>query len=272
MSGELLVRPLEVGEGSGAHQGMGAGRSQRWTLNRPGRRNALSPAMVEALHEALHRAEEDGVDVVVLDGNGPSFCAGADLHYLRSHDRARAETPRHFLERIWDLTIAMEASPVVLIAALHGHAVAGGLELALACDIVIAAEHTLIGDGHVANNLLPGGGSSARLERALGRGASSWLALTGTFLPADDLAFAPWLHRVVRIDELETASQQAARTVMSSARHARVGFKALLNQQRPAPTAADRDAELDAFARHWIDHDVAASLQLFLDKRSGKAS
>ena len=114
-----------------------------WTLNRPSVRNALDPQTVAELHEALQRADRDGVRAVILTGHGPRFCAGADLAYLLDCART-GQSPRPFLQRICDLTVAMESSPVVFIAALHGHAVAGGFELALSCDLVIAATGTLI--------------------------------------------------------------------------------------------------------------------------------
>ena len=90
----------------------------------------------------------------------------------------------------------MERSPVTFVAVLHGHAIAGGLELALACDVVVASVGTLIGDGHVRRCLMPGGGASVRMERAFGRATSSWLALTGELLPAEDPAFGSWLRTV----------------------------------------------------------------------------
>ena len=118
---------------------------------------------------------------------------------------AHGQTPRDHLEAIWDLTLAMESSSVTFVAVLHGHAIAGGLELALACDVVVASIGTLIGDGHVRRSLLPGGGASARMERGLGRATSSWLALTGELLRAEDPVFASWLRKVEAPEGLDAA-------------------------------------------------------------------
>src|SRR3954447_4657307 len=147
------------------------GSVETWTLNRPHVHNALDKELVELLNQSLRSAEMSGIDVVVLRGSGPSFCAGADLSLLASFRTGsdNEPTPREHLRAIWDVTTAMERSPMAFVAVLHGHAVAGGLELALACDVVLAATGTLIGDGHVRRDLMPGGGASVRMERNLGR-------------------------------------------------------------------------------------------------------
>jgi enoyl-CoA hydratase/carnithine racemase len=243
-----------------------AERSETWTLARPEVRNALDPALVTALIDALDAAEARGAEVVVLRGAGRGFCAGADLRHLESHDARGMVTPREFLTRVWDLTVRLEQSAVVVVAALHGHAVAGGLELALACDVVLAAEGTRIGDGHVLRDLLPGGGASVRLERALGRGPSAWLALTGELLPAEDRAFAGWLRHVVPLSELEATTRHVVDTLLAAPHAARSEYKQLLAAARPPLGPADREIELDAFDRHWVEHDVPATLRRYLDR------
>ncbi len=161
----------------------------------------------------------------------------------------------------------MENSPpIIFVAALQGHAVAGGLELALACDVVLADERTLIGDGHVGRNLLPGGGASARLERSLGLSTAFWLALTGTLLPAGDPAFAGWLRCVTPSDELDDGVDALLDQLLSVPAPSQQAYKRVLHAQVPPPTEADRDRELDAFDRHWVAQNVPESLRLFLNK------
>lgn len=240
------------------------GPVETWTLNRPAVRNALDRRLVARLHAALAGAEAVGTEVVVLRGAGPSFCAGADLALLSSYDAGT--TPRDHLTSIWDLTLAMERSTIVFVAELHGHAVAGGLELALACDIVLAATGTLIGDGHVRRSLQPGGGASARMERNLGRATSTWLALTGELIPAEDRAFGSWLRAVVPAPELANATAEVVAALLAVPASARSGYKQLLNQTHGALAATDRDRELDAFDRHWRANDVPAVLRTFLTK------
>jgi len=241
------------------------GPVETWTLNRPSVRNALDRRLVARLHAALAAAEASNTEVVVLRGAGPSFCAGADLALLSSYDESDA-TPRDHLTSIWDLTLAMERSGIAFVAELHGHAVAGGLELALACDVVLAATGTLIGDGHVRRCLLPGGGASARMERDLGRATSTWLALTGELLPAEDRALGTWLRAVVPAQDLAGATAGIVDTLLAAHAPARSGYKQLLNQTHGALGAVDRDRELDAFDQHWNANDVPAVLRTFLTK------
>ena len=161
---------------------------------------------------------------VVLAGAGPSFCAGADLqHFLSQH--AQVGSPIAFLRQVSALITRFEASPLPIVAALHGHAVAGGLELALACDVAVAAESTLIGDGHIRNNLLPAGGSSVRLPRKVGDAMARWLALTGQLVPARRLADAGWLHAVVPDDQLSSTVATVAMSLAESSGPAQSAFK-----------------------------------------------
>jgi enoyl-CoA hydratase len=242
-----------------------AGPAQLWTLDRPAARNALDPELVAALHDALRQAEATGVRAVVLTGSGTAFSAGADLRYL--HECAVSGTsPRAFLQDICDLTVAMEHSPVMFIAALNGHTVAGGLELALACDVVVAAEGVLIGDGHVRNNLVPGGGSSVRMERRLGAGHAAWLALSGQLLPAERLLSSGWVHTVTPSEHLTTVALGIANELAQVPRAAQSSFKRLLNGP-PERTLAALTRELDNFEAHWDSTDIAAHLGSFLDTK-----
>ncbi|MBS9376487.1 enoyl-CoA hydratase/isomerase family protein [Rhodococcus sp. B50] len=243
-----------------------AGGVETWTLNRPQTRNALDRTLVAQLGQAVTAAETGGVEVVVLRGAGPSFCAGADLALLSGYDAMQGHTPREHLTAIWDLTLAMERSPVTFVAVLHGHAIAGGLELALACDLVLAATGTLIGDGHVRHSLLAGGGASVRMVRDLGRPTATRLALTGEFLPAEHPAFGTWLHTVAPPPELDEALQALVATLTVVPAAARAGYKHMLTGANRPLGIADRDRELDAFDRNWVDNDVPRALRDFLDK------
>ncbi len=148
-------------------------------LNRPEKRNALSPQVMEDLENAVSQVERmpsDSVRVVVIKGNGKSFCAGADIsvfHGLKSSD-ALAFSDR--LQRLYD---RIENLPKPVIAAIHGHALGGGLELALACDIRIAADDALLGLPEITLGIIPGAGGTQRLARLVGIGKAKELILTG---------------------------------------------------------------------------------------------
>ncbi|MDV6280109.1 enoyl-CoA hydratase/isomerase family protein [Rhodococcus jostii] len=244
------------------------GATRMLTLNRPDRRNALNDTLVEALDTALSDAEADrDTRAVVLTGAGKSFCAGADLqHFLDLH--TLGQTPLSFLRKVSALATRLEKSPLPLVAAVHGHAVAGGLELALACDVVISTPTALIGDGHVRNNLLPAGGASVRLPRKVGDSMARWLALTGTLLPATELQRTGWLHAIVDHDHLHTTALTAAAELTEHAGPAQSAYKTLLADLTGLDEKAGLAHELDAFATHWQGSDVPAALNDFLHGRT----
>ena len=245
-----------------------AGAVRRLVLNRPAQRNAIDPRLLAELDAALAAAaQDDGVSVVVLAGRGPSFCAGADLRHLRSLCE-RAGDPLAWIAEISAAITRLERCPKPVVAALHGHVVAGGLELALACDAVLAADGTLIGDGHVRNRLLPGGGSSVRLARAVGVPLARWLLLSGELLPAERFAAAGWLHAVVPGERLEAEAHALAERLAAASGPAQRNLKALLSEQRELTLDAGLAAELRAFERNWADADVPAGLEAFLARRS----
>jgi enoyl-CoA hydratase len=143
----------------------------RWLLlNRLERRNALDITLIEALDKQITSAEADpGTAVIAVAGRGPSFCADGDFHqFLELHERG--DNPVDFLADVSARFSRIAASLKPWVAVVHGHAVAGGLELALACDVVVAVDTTLIGDGHLNRRLVPAGGSCVRLPGAVGRG------------------------------------------------------------------------------------------------------
>ncbi|APE34909.1 enoyl-CoA hydratase [Nocardia mangyaensis] len=238
------------------------------TLNRPHRRNALDPELVDALDAALTEAEQDPhTRCLVLTGAGPSFCAGADLqHFLSLADAPGG--PTRFLRRVSAVVTRLEASRLPVVAALHGHAVAGGLELALACDVVVVADTTLIGDGHIRNNLLPAAGSSVRLPRKLGDSTARWLALTGQLVPAQQLAGTGWLHAVVPAEEVHARARTAAVELAEASGPAQSAFKALLHTLTTLDEQQGLARELADFEQHWNTTDVPASLTAFLHSRT----
>lgn len=241
---------------------------QYWLwLNRPARRNALDDRLVTAFDAAITGATADpAAKVIIIAGRGRSFCAGADLtHLLAIADRE--DGPADFIASVSACLLRLERCPLPTIAALHGHAVAGGLEIALACDVVVAERGTLIGDGHMRNRLIPGGGSSVRLPRRVGHGLARWLLLTGELLPAEEFLPSGWPRAVVAADHLYTEAASLAARLSAASGSAQLRLKALLNDiEGRAPSAALR-AESRAFAEHWAADDVPSALRDFLASR-----
>lgn len=239
----------------------------RWLwLNRPERRNALDPDLVLALDEAAQEAAHDAkTSVVVLAGRGPSFCAGADLRHLHALATSGGD-PLPFLRALSATFSRIERMPKPVLAAVHGHVVAGGLELALACDVVVARSGTLMGDGHLRNGLLPAGGASVRLPRKVGEPMARWLMLTGELLPAESFLASGLVRAVATEPDFPTVLGATVDLLRSRSGPSQGRVKQLLNARPPADDEA-LALELATFRTHWQATDTAGSLEQFLSGR-----
>ncbi|MEW1719139.1 enoyl-CoA hydratase/isomerase family protein [Streptomyces sp. NPDC093109] len=241
-----------------------SGAVRRIRLNRPGSRNSINPDLITSLDAAVTDAMRDpDTEAVVIAGNGPSFCAGADLRHLLELARTGGD-PLAFLGLVSECFTRLETAPKPVIAAVHGHVVAGGLELALACDAVVARTGTLIGDGHIRNGLLPGAGSSVRLPRKVGEPLARRLMLTGELLPAEHFVPSGFVQAVADAEEFEAAVTAVARS-FTGLPPGQAWMKQLLADPG-VPQALAR--ELDVFAAHWRERDIAAELNRFFDQRA----
>jgi methylglutaconyl-CoA hydratase len=181
------------------------------TLNRPDKRNALSSALVEALHGALDSADLDAeVRVVVLTGAGKDFCAGADLEELLASADARAEANEASALRLGTLFTRMRSLPKPVIAVVRGRSLAGGAGLMTACDVVIASESAQVGYPEVLRGFVPAMVMTT-LRRHVGEKAALDLVLTGRLLGAEEARRAGLVSRVVTDDALEQEGRDLAR-------------------------------------------------------------
>ncbi len=151
-------------------------------LDRPEVLNALNLELLTELSCAVTEVGKDeGVKALVVRGEGSAFCAGADLTYFETAFGAPDQL-NEFIGQMNDCLFQLEELPLPVIALVHGFALAGGLELMLACDMTIAAEDACIGDQHVNFGLMPGGGSTQRLPRRVGMQRAMELLTTGRWL------------------------------------------------------------------------------------------
>jgi methylglutaconyl-CoA hydratase len=175
------------------------------TLNRPDKRNALNRAMVEQLHTALERAELDAAArIVVLRGAGKDFCSGADLVELLDSAGATPEENVAHASRLGDLFIRMRELPKVVIAVVHGKALAGGCGLATACDLVLAHEQATFGYPEVQRGFVPAM-VTAMLRRCLGEKKAFDLVGTGRLVSAGEAVQMGLASRVIPSDGFETS-------------------------------------------------------------------
>lgn len=235
------------------------------TLNRPRVLNALNAGIVTGIEQALDYVEStDAIRAFVITGAESTFCAGADLGFLNKAGSAIPE----FLRSLGRLMHRLEASPLPVIAAVNGDAVAGGLELVLCCDLVYAAKGARFGDGHANYGLLPGGGGSVRLPRRIGATRAKHLLFTGEFLAAEELAAAGLVNKVVGRDELVAAVDLL---VDSLARKSPLGLrrmKQLINDGLDQPVSTGLRLELLAGDAHGFSHDMTEGISAFIEKRT----
>ncbi|WP_419928893.1 enoyl-CoA hydratase/isomerase family protein [Candidatus Poriferisocius sp.] len=167
------------------------------TLNRPHKLNALTPGVFVALRDHLDAiAADDSVRCVVLRGAGRSFCAGHDLSSIATGERA----PSKYFEP--ETVDALERLPQPTIAQLHGHCFTGGLELALGCEFLVAADSTKLGDTHGQWGLVPIWGMSVRLPERIGRQRAKELMYTSRRISGVEAAEIGLVDRAVPDEEL----------------------------------------------------------------------
>ena len=242
------------------------GRVAHLVLRRPAKLNALDLKALATIREAISDVDRDyDVRAVVVRGEGRAFCAGVDLD-LTSDALADAEHIDRIVSDV-HLTFSMiEACRVPVIAAVHGMAVAGGLELVLSCDLAIAARGCRLGDFHARYGLFPGGGSSQRLPRIIGERRAKWLLLSGELISAEVAAEWGLVNEVVDPDRLLERSNEMAELL---ARRSPLLANAIKNTVR---VGADVElskallAERPLFLRYMSSEDARRGLDAFRDR------
>jgi enoyl-CoA hydratase len=199
-------------------------------LNRPQKLNTLSIALRRELARAVDELEADAaIRVLILTGAGRAFTAGLDLDEWAVAPAAGA----------WehDAVAAIERFSGPVIGAINGLAITGGVELALACDLLIAARDARFADTHVKVGLLPGWGGSVRLQQRIGLHRAKELALTGRFFGADEALAWGFVNRVVEPDRLQAEAEALAREMLANDPVGLVAYKRLLNEEAKLPPA-----------------------------------
>lgn len=187
------------------------GRVAHIKLNRPHVLNAIDPEVCELLQTEISALEaDDGIGAIVLSGEGPrAFSAGADLTYMRTVEGGTAL--RRFIELTWVAFERVASSPLPSIAALHGHVLGGGLELALACDMRIADSTVQIGLPEMGLGSVPGSGALQRLPALVGPAKAAEMIITGARVGAVAAETTGLVNRAVEAGRaLDTALEWAA--------------------------------------------------------------
>lgn len=240
----------------------------RVALNRPAQLNAISPELLDALDAACAAIEtDDGARVVTLTGNGRVFCAGADLKVVQEYapDPVKWRTFMAEWRRVFD---RVERLPRPVIAGVHGLALAGGLELTLVADLVVADAEARIGDQHANFGLLAGGGGSQRLPRVIGPRRAKELMLLGGWVTAEQALAWGLVNRVAPAGRLEDTVMEIARALVDKSVSAGRSAKMLVNRALDVDLATGLDLEAAEVARHMRGPDAAEGLAAFVGKRA----
>lgn len=239
----------------------------RVVLNRPDALNAMSPEQLADLDSVCEAVERDPtVKVATLTAAGRAFCAGADLKVVKE----RVGDPERWSEfmRLWHRVYnRIEALPVPVVAGVHGFALAGGLELMLVADLVVADEAARIGDQHANFGLVAGGGGSQRLPRVVGPRRARELMLLGGWLSAQQALEWGLVNRVAPAGRLAEVVEEIAQTLVARSRSAASTVKQLVAAANDVPLQQGLELELALAGAHMRSADAAEGLRAFAEKR-----
>jgi enoyl-CoA hydratase/carnithine racemase len=235
-------------------------------LNRPEARNALSPELMEKLANELERLDPDPeVRCVVIAGSDKVFAAGADIKAMA--ERSFAEALRHPAAGFWR---RLAATKTPMIAAVSGYALGGGCELALACDMIVAAEGATFGQPEINLGIIPGGGGTQRLARVLGKQRAMEYVLTGKRFDAETARELGLVNRVAADDAwLEEAMSLAREVAAKPPIAARLGKQAVLVAEETALSPGIEN-ERRLYELAMATEDRVEGMNAFLEKREPK--
>jgi enoyl-CoA hydratase len=237
-------------------------------LNRPEALNALNPALVKALIDAMDRVRREGdVRCSLIVGAGRAFSAGGDLKAMLTMNK---EEFREYILLLQRLSTEMRRTAKPIIAAIHGYALAGGLELAVNCDIRIAADDARFGLPDTPVGLSPTSGMTFALPRIVGMGWAKYLAFTGETIDAAQAKRIGLVTHVVPFSELEEAARTMARRIAAhpplALRYVKLGFDLAADVGLETALRYETDAEVACFNTD----EVPSNLRAFANRKRAR--
>lgn len=241
-------------------------QSALWViLDRPHTGNAITDHEIGLLESAATLAVDDEeIAAIVITGSGRTFSGGVDLR------TAATATPEHLstlLTRLQAAYRALELCPRPVIATVNDPAIAGGFELVLCCDLVVAADTATFGDGHAAVGLVPGGGATFRLPRRIGPNRARELLYPGRAVGASEMERYGLVNTVVPVGDLDDAAGRLVRSIPVHSRLTTGRVKLLVEDGRALPTDEAISAELATAIDHRSTADATERLSAFLEPR-----
>jgi enoyl-CoA hydratase len=233
-------------------------------LNRPTRMNALNDALAVELKDALDRFDaDDGIAVIVITGSDKAFAAGADIGAMAEWSYQKVYRD-NYITKDWE-RVRYVRKPV--IAAVAGYALGGGCELAMACDIIIAADTAKFGQPEVTIGTMPGMGGTQRLPRAVGKAKAMDWCLTGRMIDATEAERSGLVSRVVPAERLEEEALAAAAKIASFSLPVVMKIKEAVNRAYESSLAEGLLFERREFHATFALEDQKEGMRAFVEKR-----
>jgi len=233
-------------------------------LNRPSALNALNAQLITELGEAFDDLEFDpAIGAIVLTGSDRAFAAGADIKEMQAKTYVEAYT-QDFITRGWE-RVGQCRKPV--IAAVSGFALGGGCEVAMMCDIVIAAETAKFGQPEINLGTIPGAGGTQRLPRFIGKAKAMDLCLTGRMMDAEEAERAGLVSRIVPADKLLDEAVAAAQRIGSLSQPVVMMAKEAVNRAFETTLAEGVRFERRLFHATFATEDQKEGMAAFVEKR-----
>jgi len=239
------------------------------TINRPDKLNAISNELTSEIKKLLEEIEDDEkLRVLIITGAGDkAFVAGADIKELVDRD---AKTGRRVSRERQEIFSRIENLFIPTVAAVNGYALGGGLELALACSIIVCSERAQFGAPEVKLGIIPGDGGTQRLPRLVGLGRAMEIILTGDYIDAQEAFRIGLVNKVFPHEELMDGAMELAKKIASRPPLAVMYAKEAVNrsQEGDAPSGFALESYLHALA--CTTEDKKEGVTAFLEKRKGK--
>ena len=235
------------------------------TLNRPKALNALCAELVAELEQALNELEADaGIAVIVVTGSEKAFAAGADIKEMKDRDFIDVFTS-DFITKGWE-RLSQCRKPT--IAAVAGYALGGGCELAMMCDMIIAAENAKFGQPEITIGTIPGAGGTQRLTRAVGKAKAMDLVLTGRMMDVHEAERAGLVSRIVPADKLVDEALSVGAAICALSGPSLEVAKACLNKSFEGGLRDGVDYERRLFWSLFATEDQKEGMAAFVEKRA----
>ena len=234
------------------------------TLSRPEALNALNTQLMDELTDALTKADADpAISVIVLTGSEKAFAAGADIKEMQGKTAMQAYT-EDFITANWEAATRVR-KPV--IAAVAGYALGGGCELAMMCDIIIAADTAKFGQPEITIGAIPGAGGTQRLTRAIGKAKAMEMCLTGRMMGAEEAERSGLVARVVPASDLMDEALKTADKIAEFSRPVAMMVKECVDRAFETTLAEGILFERRVFHGVFASEDQKEGMTAFVEKR-----